>query len=128
MLAFLKKKNNPPPSVLPLVFTTPQNYNVQIHICVRRFCTLEINTGENVAVVALRQRVFVSRSGFGPRLLSVCPSVFTQPHTSNHATDYYFRVALTRLVLWLTSDEPGVCVCVILCVCFCVRGVLCPCM
>lgn len=47
-----KEKQNSSPSFFPsLLFSLPQNYNVQIHKCMRCFCTLEINItfAENAA-------------------------------------------------------------------------------
>lgn len=65
------------------------------------------------------------RSGFWSRLLCVHLSGCSQPHTPNHAADYWFWAALTvtGLVLWLTPEEPDVCACDPKCVC----GVPCSC-
>lgn len=87
-----KKKKTLFPQFFPLVFSMPQNYNVQIHKHIHCFCTLEINTkvwrecrcSPGVALGS----VFLCRVGTGPKLLSVCLSGFTQPRTPNYATDY----------------------------------------
>lgn len=60
---YSEKEKQPLPSVFPLVFSVPQNYNVQIHKRIRCFCTLEINTTVRrecrcSAVAALKQRFF----------------------------------------------------------------------
>ena len=90
-LTTLKNKNNPARLVFPLGFSTPQNYNVQIH----KGYGLFLHAGNKhdgqekmLCSIAAAFYFFASRSWFDCTLLSVCLSASLNHTLPNHATDY----------------------------------------